>query len=387
MRAAYFQCIGGASGDMILGALVDVGLSVADLERRLRPLFPGGLRLSAHPAQRGAIHGTQVMVEAEANPPLRGLEQVEALVSGGSLPAPVVERALAVFRRLAQAEARVHHVSPNEVGMVGRADTIADIVGAVLGLHLLGVEAVYSSPLPAGSGTIDSPHGVLPAPGPAVAELAAMARAPLRPTPYPAGERITPTGVAILTTLASFSAPDVTVERIGYGAGSRDLPELPNVLALWLGEVSQDEQRLVLLQTNIDDMSPQLHGYVMEQLLAQGALDVWFTPIQMKRNRPAVMVSVLATSELEATLVASLFRETTTLGIRRLPVARYEAERESFTFDSSLGPVRMKRKRFQGQALGVSPEYEDCRRLAEEHGLPLQEVYRRLARETGQNTQ
>ncbi|MBI2866664.1 MAG: LarC family nickel insertion protein, partial [Chloroflexi bacterium] len=163
--------------------------------------------------------------------------------------------------------------------------------------------------------------------------------------------------------------------------GSRDLAQLPNVLAVWLGEVSPADARLVLLQTNIDDMSPQLHGYVMERLLEQGALDVWFTPIQMKKNRPAVMVNVLTSVELEATLVASLFRETTTLGIRRWSVERHELERETFTFSSSLGPVQMKRKRFQGQPLGVVPEYEDCRRLAREQGLPLQEVYRRLVQE------
>ncbi|MBI2917196.1 MAG: nickel pincer cofactor biosynthesis protein LarC [Chloroflexi bacterium] len=383
MRAIYFQCVGGASGDMVLGALVDAGAPVADISRGLAPLFPQGIRLSARPAQRGVIHGTQVTVEADANPPLLGLNQVEVLVSGSSLPAPVVEKSLAVFRRLAEAEARVHHVALNEVAMVGRPDTIADIVGGVLGLHLLGVEAVYTSPLPAGSGTIDSLHGVLPVPPPAVMELVALARAPLRPTHYRT-EQVTPTGAALLTTLASFEAPDIVVERIGYGAGSRHLPELPNVLALWLGQVSVDEERLVLLQTNIDDMSPQLHGYVMELLLGQGARDVWFTPIQMKKDRPGTMISVLATVDLEADLVATLFRETTTLGIRRLPVGRHEAERESFAFKSSLGPVSMKRKRFQGQVLGVAPEYEDCRRLAQKHGLPLQEVYRRLAREGGE---
>ncbi len=381
MRAIYFQCVGGASGDMVLGALVDAGAPVADIERGLAPLFPQGIRLTAQLAQRGSIHGTQVMVEAEANPPLRGLDRVESLVSGSALPAPVREKALAIFRRLAEAEARVHHVPPNEVGMVGRPDTIADIVGGVLGLHLLGVQAVYASPLPAGSGTVQSSHGILPVPPPAVLELVALAGAPLRPTHYRT-EQVTPTGAAILTTLASFEAPDIWVQRIGYGVGSHDLPELPNVLVVWLGEVSLEERPLVLLQTNIDDMNPQLYGHVMEMLLAQGARDVWFTPIQMKKDRPGVMLSVLAPVDLESTLSATLFRETTTLGIRRLPVARHEAERESFTFQSSLGSVSMKRKRFQGQIIAVTPEYDDCRRLAREHGLPLQEVFRRVIAET-----
>ncbi|MBI4300854.1 MAG: LarC family nickel insertion protein, partial [Chloroflexi bacterium] len=259
-------------------------------------------------------------------------------------------------------------------------DAIVDIVGSVLGLRLLDIEEVYASSLPLGSGTVRAAHGALPVPAPATLELIAMAGAPVarERTGAPSGETLTPTGAAILTTLATFQRPQMTIESIGHGAGARETGDLPNVLRLWLGEKLEaaPSAGLILLETNIDDMSPELLGFAFERLFAQGAKDVWLTPIQMKKNRPAVMLSVLAGADLEASLVEIILRETTTLGVRVRPVERHESRRESFSFESSLGTVSVKVKRLSGSPPIFAPEYEECRRLAMERGIPLQEVYR-----------
>jgi uncharacterized protein (TIGR00299 family) protein len=248
------------------------------------------------------------------------------------------------------------------------------------------VEEVYVSPLPLGGGLVSSRHGVLPLPAPATLELLAMAKAPLRPAladEVELGEMVTPTGAALLTTLGKFERPSFQLVSIGHGIGSRDTPDLPNVLRLWIGEMEPalSQDGLFLFETNIDDMNPEHYGYVMEQLFAAGALDVWFTPIQMKKNRPATMLSALARTTNEAAVVDVLLRETSTLGLRVQPVARYEAQREVLRFESSLGPVAVKVKRRGERVLHVAAEYEDARRIAGERRLPLQEVYRVVERE------
>jgi hypothetical protein len=301
------------------------------------------------------------------------------LIENSGLTQRVKERSALIFNRLAAAEAKVHRLPIEEVHFheLGAIDAIVDVVGAVIGLELLGIEALFCSPLPAGSGTVPTEQGVIPVPAPATLELIAASGAPIRATPSPdLGELVTPTGAAIVTTLAAFESPTLSLERIGYGVGSRELGAMPNVLPLWIGESTAEERQLLLLETNIDDMSPELHGYVMERLFEHGALDVWFTPIQMKKNRPAVMLSILAPPEAEGKIVDTLLRETSTLGLRRQTVGRHESEREIIAFDSSLGPVMVKVKRFAGARISLSPEFEDCRRLAQEHGLPLQDVYR-----------
>ena len=387
MKAAYFDCFAGASGDMILGALLDAGAPLESLTGELSHLPLGGYRIRPVPATRGAISGTQALVEVEQERHFSSKELL-ALVDASPLPPTVKDQALRIFRRLADAEAKVHgHQHGTDVPFheVGAVDAVVDIVGSVLGLHLLGVDEIYASPLPSGGGTVDSSHGTLPIPAPATLELIASAGAPIRPTK--AGiqqqvELVTPTGAAILTTLASFQEPVLRLERVGYGIGGRDLRAFPNVLPLWLGEKLADAgAELYLLETNIDDTTPEVLGYILEQLLAQGAKDVWFTPIQMKKNRPAAMVSVLAGPEGKAAALQTLLRETSTLGVRVQPIRRHEAEREEVRFDSSLGEARVKVKRLQGGISLVSPEYDDCRRLAQEKGLPLLEVYRVVERE------
>jgi hypothetical protein len=290
-----------------------------------------------------------------------------------------------VFQRLAEAEARVHGTAPEQVDFheVGALDAIVDVCGAVIGLRLLGVDELYCSALPAGGGTVRGAHGVLPAPAPATLELLAAAGAPVASS---AGDRpmelVTPTGAAIVTTLARFERPAMRLDAVGIGAGSRDPEGWPNVLRLWLGErLDPPRPAMLLLQTNIDDMNPEIYGYVQELLFAAGAADVWFEPVQMKKNRPGVMVSVLCDAGREHGVTGVLLRETSTLGVRVTQVARHEAQRETFEFESSIGPAAVKVKRLRGEAPRVAPEYEACRRLAEARGLPLAEVYRIVERE------
>ncbi len=380
MKIGYFNCYSGLSGDMILGAFLDAGLSLDSLTADLARLPLSGYRISAQPASRGIITGTQVIVALdESTQEQRNIKDILNLIEKSVLTQRVKERSALIFNRLAEAEAKVHRLPIDEVHFheVGATDAIVDVVGAVIGLDLLRIEALFSSPLPTGSGTVQTEQGVIPIPAPATLELIAASGAPIRPTPSPElGELVTPTGAAIVTTLASFESPTFSLERIGYGVGSRELAAMPNVLPFWIGESTAEERQLLLLETNIDDMSPELHGYVMERLFEHGALDVWFTPIQMKKNRPAVMLSILAPLEAEGKIVDTLLRETSTLGLRRQTVGRHESEREMIAFDSSLGRVMVKVKRFGGARISLSPEFEDCRRLAQEHGLPLQEVYR-----------
>ena len=238
-----------------------------------------------------------------------------------------------------------------------------------------------------GSGTVNTAHGVLPVPAPATLELLTLANAPVLDLPQesaPKGELLTPTGAVLITSYAVFQRPDMTLLMTGYGAGHKDFPNWPNVLRVWIGDLKtkHEGEDLVLMETNIDDMSPQIFGYLMEKLLAEKALDVWFTPIQMKKNRPAVMLSVLANASDEAHMSDLILKETSTLGIRVRPVARHIASRELIEFDSSLGRVKAKIKRLSGSIMYISPEYEDCRKIAQERNLPLQEVFRIISEET-----
>ncbi len=385
MKIGYLDCFSGVSGDMILGALLDCGLSLDLLTAELAKLPLTGYRIKAQPARRGIITGTQVTVALEENAPeQRNLKEILNLVERSTLSEKAKERSALIFERLAKAEAKVHRLPVDEVHFheVGAIDAIVDVVGTAIGLELLGIEALFCSPLPSGSGTAETHQGIIPVPAPATLELVASSGAPIRPTPSPElGELVTPTGAAIVTTLASFDSPTFSLHRIGYGVGARKLATIPNVLPLWLGEMTEEERQLMLFETNIDDMSPELYGYVLERLFERGAVDVWFTPIQMKKNRPAVMLSVLASAEVEGQIVETILRETSTLGVRVQRMARHESAREIVQFDSSLGQVTVKVKLLHGVRIALSPEFEDCRRLAQKHGLPLQEVYRIITAE------
>ncbi|MDO8692059.1 MAG: nickel pincer cofactor biosynthesis protein LarC [Dehalococcoidia bacterium] len=387
MKAAYFDCFAGASGDMILGALLDSGLTLESLTSGLADLPLDGYLIRSQAARRGAISGTQALVEVRKEQRFSP-DEILRLLDASSLPAPVKEQATLIFRRLATAEAHVHgHRHGEEIPFheVGAVDAVVDVVGSVLGLHLLGVRKVFAAPFPSGGGMVESSHGTLPIPAPATLELIASAGAPMRPTRLgglPQVEMVTPTGAAILTTLANFDEPTLRLERVSYGIGARDLGPFPNVLPLWLGDtVEESGGDLYLLETNIDDCSPEVLGYVMERLLAQGARDAWFTPIQMKKNRPAVMVSALVAGDTQTAAIQTLLAETSTLGVRVQAIRRHEAQRELIRFSTSLGEVGVKIKKLAGEVKGVYPEFDDCRRLSLERDMPLQEVYRIIERE------
>jgi len=385
-RIAYLDCYSGISGDMLLGALIDAGVDSRALSSELEKLGVPGWSLRAERVRRAGIAATQAHVElAESPQPHRRLPDIVAIIGGSSLDAADRERAARVFRLLAEAEARVHGVAAEEIDFheVGALDAIVDVVGGVVGLRLLGVERLYCSPLPAGGGTARSMHGALPVPAPATLELMAMARAPLAPS---AGDRpmelVTPTGAALAMALASFERPAMHVTAVGHGAGGRDPEGWPNVLRLWLGEAIEPARpAMLLIETNIDDMNPEIYGYVQERLFAAGAADVWYQAIQMKKNRPGVLLSVLCPADREHDITSLLLRETSTLGVRVSSVSRHEAQRETLEFESSLGPAAVKVKRLPGEPPRVAPEYEACRRIAEARALPLSEVYRVVERE------
>ena len=376
MKVAYFDCFAGASGDMILGALMDAGLSPDDLRERLSALRLPGWRLNVQRIVKHGLAAISVEVESEAESAERTLGDIEALIANGALPERDRTLALRIFRRLAEAEAQVHGVSPEEVHFheVGAVDAIVDVVGAVSGLSLLGVERVHVSPLPLGRGFVHAAHGLLPLPGPAVIELLRGVPVVGRETE---GETVTPTGAAILTTLAaSYGAlPPFTIQHVGYGAGRREA-DYPNMLRVLIGEteIEANVEWLVLLETNIDDLNPQVYDHVMNRLFGAGALDVWLAPVHMKKNRPGVLVSVLCQAANEAALTEILFRETTTLGLRRQMTERRRLPREIREVQTRFGPARVKVAFADGQVLRAVPEYDDCKHLAEANGVPLREV-------------
>ena len=372
----YLDLPSGLSGDMFLGCLIDAGWSVQNLQATLArlPLPASAWSMRAERVRRGSLRATLVVVEAVNADQPRNLRGIRTLIETADLPAIVREQAVATFTRLAEAEARVHGVPIEQVHFheVGGLDAIVDIVGAAAGLHALGIERLYASAVPLGDGWVNTAHGRLPLPAPATLELLAAVHAPTRPAPG-SGELVTPTGAALLTQLATFEQPEMRLLRIGLGAGQHERA-WPNVARLWLGEPLADGP-MVLLETNIDDMNPQLYAAASEKLFAADARDVWLTPIQMKKNRPGVLLSVLASAALEQTLADIILRETTTLGVRVQPVQRHEAWREIRPIETPYGTVNVKLKRMGDEWLGAMPEYDDCKRLAEAHGVPVRLVY------------
>ena len=389
-KAAYFDLFAGCSGDMMLGALLDAGLVIAELERGLGRLSLEGYRITSEKVRRGALGATRarVITDDRVKQPDRSYGDIVELIAGSRLPDDVKKRALDVFRNLGEVEAKIHGVKLELVHFheIGSVDSIVDIVGTIIGFDLLGITQFFSSPFPAAGGSVECRHGALPLPAPATLELIARRKAPVVSPCHAAmsgRELVTPTGAAIITTLADFHRPQLNLEKIGYGAGSLNADEYPNVMRLWIGQVPGHDghEGMVLLETNIDDMNPQIYDYVMERLFAQGALDVWFTHIQMKKNRPAVMLSVLAPGDAESRLAETIMRETSTLGIRVRPIFRHIAGRDIVEFESSYGKVRVKVKRFEDEVVSIAPEYDECKKIAAEKGIPLRDVYRTVEAE------
>jgi uncharacterized protein (TIGR00299 family) protein len=384
MKIAYFDCIAGASGDMILGALVDAGLAEATLRERLAALRLDDFDLQFRPVVKNGFSATKVDVLVADDVPARRLPDIETIIAASDLPPVIKERALSIFRRLGEVEASIHGTRLDQVHLheLGGVDTIVDVVGALVGLDALGVEQVYASPLPMGRGFVKGAHGPIPLPAPAT--LALLKGLPLVGSELEV-ELVTPTGAALLASLsAGFGAiPAMRLDAIGYGAGGRDLP-IPNVLRLLLGQVPPsdhtDTQTLAVLETNIDDLNPEIYDYVMARLFEAGALDVFLSPIQMKKNRPATLLRLLCRPEDVDELMSILFAETSTLGVRQHMVTRHCLARSSHTVKTAYGSVRVKLAHWGEGQLKAAPEYEDCRRLAEAHGVPLREVYRAAER-------
>ena len=394
MRIAYFDCPSGAAGDMILGALVDAGVPFDALERELARLPLGGYALERREVMKSAFRATKVEVrvqepargpgEGTGGHPERTLADVLEVIDGARFPDGVRDNARRIFTRLAEAEARVHGTTVERVHFhdVGAIDAIVDVAGACIGLHLLGVDAVHCSALPIGGGTVRGPHGRIPVPAPGTAEL--LRGFPVVDTGVKR-ELVTPTGAAILTALAVSAGkmPAMTVDRIGYGAGTLDL-ETPNVVRLFLGETAEAGavETVAQVETTIDDMSPQLYEPLMERLFAAGALDVYLTPVLMKKSRPGVVVTALCEPGRAALLARVCFEESTTIGVRWTTYQRERLPRETVPVDTSLGPIRFKVSRLDGRAVTVTPEFDDVRRAAAASGLPVREALER-AREEG----
>jgi uncharacterized protein (TIGR00299 family) protein len=377
---AYFDCFSGISGNMVLGALLDAGLELERLEAELACMPISGYKLKVETVKRRGIQGTHVEVEVSEHGVERHLHHVEEIITGSGLPDQVKQRGLDIFRRLAQAEAKVHGAPIESIHFheVGAMDAIVDVMGAAIGLGLLGVEQVYASPVHVGRGTVKCAHGVLPVPAPATLEL--LQGVPIYGRDVDA-ELVTPTGAAILTTVAeSFGdVPPMRVRQIGYGAGTRELP-IPNLLRLSIGETDSveagyEKDTATLIETNIDDMNPQWYEHVTARLFEAGALDVFLTPVQMKRGRPATQLSVLVTDDLVLKTLDVLFAETTTIGVRAHPVQRWKLTREVISVETDYGPIDVKVARRGETVLNITPEYRDCQRIAAELGVPLKQVH------------
>jgi uncharacterized protein (TIGR00299 family) protein len=378
---AYFDCFSGISGDMVLGALVDAGANLRAIETDLRRLGLENWSMSAEKVKRGAICATRVKVESNEDHHHRGLSLILNRIEDANLAPRATERAKNIFTRLAEAEAKVHNMPVEQVHFheVGAVDSIIDIVGAAIGFELLGIDEFACSAFDVGAGQVKTAHGSLPVPAPATADL-------LRGAPvYSSGiqhELVTPTGAAIATTLATRFAemPGMKLRAIGYGAGSKDLKEQANVLRLLIGESVAGEagQRwdtpVTVIETNLDDMSPQIYGYFAEKALAAGALDVFSSPAQMKKNRPGLLVTLLAESANVSRLIDLVFRETTTIGVRTYETRRKTLDREFVPVETPFGNVRIKISRMNGSVLNATPEYDDCQRIATERGIPLKQV-------------
>jgi uncharacterized protein (TIGR00299 family) protein len=380
MRVAYFDCPSGAAGDMIMASLVDAGVPLATLQAELGKLGLDGWTLVAREVHKGAFRATKVDVEIDrdAHRHHRTLRDILDILEGSALAASVKERAGRIFTRLADAEARAHGADRESVQFhdVGAVDAIVDVTGAVLALDLAGVRAVHVSALPIGGGHVGGPHGRIPVPAPGTTEL--LRGFPVVDTGVKA-ELVTPTGAAILTTLAASAGrmPPLTIESVGYGAGTMDLPGTPNVLRCFLGQTAADtagDETVLQVETTIDDMSPQLYEPLIERLFAAGALDVFLQPVIMKRGRPGIVVTALCATNGVGDTSRALFEESTTIGVRWSEWRRARLDREMVVLTTAYGAIPFKVSKLGGRIVTVTPEFADVARIAREKSLPVREV-------------
>lgn len=380
MNIVYFDCFSGISGDMALGAFIDLGVPIDALRSEMKKLPLKNWAMESTRELRGAIEGTRVTISI-LDQSHRTFSDIKALLEESGLEPWVKEKSIAIFDRIARAEGRVHGVSPQDVHFheVGAVDSILDIAGTAFCLRYLKIDKVYASPLPVGRGFVKTMHGTIPLPAPATAFL--LSEVPVYGVEAQR-ELVTPTGAGILAELAeSFGPfPHMTITGTGYGVGSHPAHNPPNLLRVFLGKAQSSlrERDLLVLETNIDDMNPEFYNYVYERLFALGALDVSLTPVQMKKNRPGVLLRVLIEPGLENVAAEVLLTETTTLGLRVHEVRRIEVAREEKTISTAFGPCRVKKILLPNGKERVIPEYEECRRIAGESGVPIPDVYRRI---------
>ncbi len=390
MKTLYFDCFAGASGNMILGGLLALGVDREALLGELKKLPVAGFSVDVTTADRSGISATHVDVNAPEEKKHRHLHHIEAIIDGSDLTASVQQRSREIFRRLAEAEAKVHGIDIQKVHFheVGAVDAIVDVVGACIGFEMLGIEEFVCSKIHVGSGFVTMEHGKYPVPPPAVANL--LEGVPAYSTEI-TGELLTPTGAAIITTLCRDYGPmpEMVIERSGYGAGTREYDGFPNVLRMIVGNSEPRKraanaapgsqgiiaEKLTVLETNIDDMSAQVAGFVAERALALGALDCWLTPVQMKKGRPGTLISVLCSEHLKQPLMELLLTETTTIGIRSTRIERSSLPRESHAVDTRYGPIDVKAAVYDGRVVNVMPEYEHVKRAALEHNVPFRQVH------------
>ena len=381
MTVAYFDCFSGISGDMVLGALVDLGVGLEELDSALQTLELEEFRIESREVQSYGLRATKVDVVVLESVLVRTFNNIKELIGSSSLPEEVKTTTLEIFMRLARAEAVVHNKPLDQVHFheVGAVDSIVDIVGAAYGVHALGLTEIFCSPLPMGHGMVKTAHGSIPVPAPAVLEI-------LEDTPtYGRGiptEIVTPTGAAIIKTLAhSFgNAPLMRMRKTGYGAGSKDIG-IPNFLRVIIGDAlefpAEAEELACVISTNIDDMNPEFYDYVLERLLSEGAQDVWLTPIQMKKTRPGTVLNVLCAPKDTNSLKRILLEETSTFGLRTSMVMKKAIEREILEVETPWGKVMVKVGRESNQITSISPEFSDCASIAGKHGIPIKEVFRK----------
>lgn len=376
MRILYFDCFSGISGDMILGALLDLGIKAEDWKEELKKIPIEGYKVEISRKQKGALWGTDVNIILENENSHRHLEDIIRIVNESDLSETVKEKAKEIFYKIAEAESKIHNEPMEEVHFheIGAIDTIIDVLGSLILLEILKIDKVYASPLPLGSGFVNTSHGIIPVPAPATLEI--LKGAPVY-RDNRQGELVTPTGAAIISTIADFidKSPIMKIEKIGYGCGKKDFL-YPNLLRVFLGELIEnipDEEKNVILETNIDDMNPQIFGYLTELLFKEGALDVFLTPVYMKKGRPGVLLNVIAPLYLEEKLTEIIFRETTTLGIRKYYVDKKVMNREIREVETKWGRIRVKFAQYNNITKAY-PEYEDCKKVAERENIPLKDI-------------
>jgi len=377
LKVAYFDCYSGISGDMILGALIDLGLKQELLRKELEKIEISGYELKVDKIEKNNIIGTNVIVKLKGKQQERGLKEIEKLIDKSSLLEQVKIKSKQVFLKLANAEGKIHGISPYKVHFheVGAIDSIIDIIGAVVGLENLKLSNIYCSAIPLGRGFVDCSHGRIPVPAPATLEI--LKKIPVYSNDI-SHELVTPTGAAIITTFAEHFGPMplMKINEVGYGAGKTDMKH-PNFLRVILGEIENNFKYDVttIIETNIDDMNPEIYGYLIEKLLENGALDVFFTHIQMKKNRPGVKLSVICSNDNVNELANIIFEESSTFGVRFYETRRLKLEIKKCKIQTKYGKISVKIGLLKNKIHTISPEYEDCRKIANKYNVPIKEIY------------